>query len=827
MKGFVVQNRFSEIIVLIYDPSNLIKSLVMKPDPINTPTTTEIFLSSIRSEGVVNPFRNYDYTVAKLTLEEFKYIISELSKLSEDQHIETALRVYLRNPATEISLEEFKGILEKVKSDFRLDAVTMYLENTTTEINLAEFCTTYSEVLGESDSDVLGESDSDEVLGESGITLATAAYLTNPTTKITLEELKGFIVKPIIDPLAAIAYLRNPAITLGKFSDILAEFRNRDEETKSDLVQAYLKHTTTEITPERFKGILAEFKDEETRLDLVQEYLERTTTEITPEGFKGILAEFKDEQTKLGLVQAYLEHPQTKITEGLLIEVILKMLPADSKYDYEVVLAVCSFINNPPGLSMAFLQQVATDLYPSAEAMQIGLLAAGIIGNQINSANFKELDLSKIKDDDLVLDFISILKSKIPSLAENNILTLCRGRFSAKYQSLATLFKGKVSECLTEKGLEELDLLGLFGAEFSPEVTISDLFSYYDMIPDTLVNLIEKLKPELAEKIKNDFKPSDKILLVNNSDIKKFSQITGVVKEAIQGEFISNKLLCKLFSKVDILPLTPEEKGRFEINFETSAHNDSRQESLNTKIRKILTNPTKHDVADFFETIVNKEVTLESNKLFDAWKKSENMITAILKTAGGLESLTLALYTIGDGCAANIGSKISMIAYSALLGMDTARATLFEVLDEITNTILNRGGDVIESYTDPMKNPRVQEYYLSPDYLLTKIASKFNISNATDFINSKLVEGQQLHIILKDSLDEKGEILEKTITNIAAYLVLKETIGETEANKTKFKKDGGPILDKVLYQIKAAAPSAEIANPSSANLSLENPVPNI
>jgi len=449
-------------------------------------------------------------------------------------------------------------------------------------------------------------------------------------------------------------------------------------------------------------------------------------------------AEFKEDEVKSSVIENFLlisKNNDSNQIFSLLKEILIHTDIGNLKYRADTVCQLYKSISEKKYTKdiIRELQDLSKSLYSNNELIQIELFKMAISDGLINKYNIAFLDLNQIQDDSLVFDLIYYAQIKKALPKESDILKLIRGRTNAKYDSLKEILiqKDSLKEYLTEDGFTKIK--EFFGEEYLQKnnITISDLFSYFD-VTNKLIILSKILKPEIKEEIKNKFHPSDKILLVEPKEIKKFYQlITGkelndadLVSNPIAQQFLPNEVLCNYFLNKNeikaIKDLTSEEIKSYKLNFKgtnleikekkedelmitskltTNELLVKQQDDLNNSFRNLLRqNPLNQDeVAKFF----SDALSIDISDINDGKKKIAEFFTSNKKelahffTTEGLGELAGVMGSLGDGCSKNIGNQFTTLLYQSIL-TKKSDSILFQLLRLVViPAILNKGGDIL------------------------------------------------------------------------------------------------------------------------------------
>ncbi len=471
------------------------------------------------------------------------------------------------------------------------------------------------------------------------------------------------------------------------------------------------------------------------------------------------------------------------------------------------------------------LKEAATYLYPNIELLQIDFYI-DVIENALQKYTFqqapnkeniqrglKELDLSYIRDGSLVLDFAS----EIQEICGNaDSLRFCRGRVAAQYQTILEIFKDKkVESCLMPDGVEFFCEILSITAEELNSLPFVDLFSYCD-ITGAFEDLKDYLQDGLLKQIISNYRAPSDVLIVKKLEMEKLAELFAEIPEEATEEeaepiletkleeivtsfFIPNKLLCDRFNVAEFfVKLTAAEIENLQINFSNSSIKEEAQIQLNEKLKAALQTSQPQDVLGFFKDLFELEADFsdeDKRKLQEVWIGFKYAIARLVQMPDGINTIVNSMYSLSDGCSANLGSQLSLVICQTSLQqrnlLSETRET--EPLDRIIDSLLMeieistivpnifRGfNDEIGAHSNPFENEVVTSSCLCPEALFAEIAKSLKPHRAATIVE-KVFEKQQRKIF--DVLEENFEDLECDICHFAAYLVFRHAFGQDKAAK--------------------------------------------
>lgn len=594
-----------------------------------------------------------------------------------------------------------------------------------------------------------------------------------------------------ISPNLALAFIKNPnnQITADDFSKII-DLGSQNPGFERKIIITLLERSQFDVEL-MFKIIeAAEPQDDDERSQILAEFLGNSQTNVTK--LIEILnkAGFANNEDTFEVIKSFLNSANNGSQLQLILDIFSNAAAGYWKYETDLI---CNLYKKFSGdlensEKAKNLQELTTALYPNNEAIRVDFLISAIAEGIITRENFADLDLNIIKENDLVLDLIEQTKNMgLLSTDPKELLNLVKGRISAKYDFLAEVIgkdqSSNLSNFISTEAMNNLE--SLFGS--TEDITIEDLFSYYDLT-DQLGSLSEILTPNFKQEMTKRFHPSEKYILVKKEEIGKLCSLLRKNESDIKKELFSVGDFCDYFSrKADIKPLSIEEKENFEINFEEVCYlSEEIKKELTQGFRDILTKDSDQHIISFFSALLGIDIgSNNKEKLVEFLGESKTKIAYVLQKPGGIDNLLACIPAITDGCAANIGTQFTTALYQSIFQNDHSDATIYQVLmEKVVREIVNtHGGDVIMRESNPLKNTIINSYYLSPEAFYKEIAKIFFDEskekkigrNSWEFFKETLGDNS------RDALAEVINCDETQAAEIAAYLVLRYLANESSA----------------------------------------------
>ena len=617
----------------------------------------------------------------KVTVNQLLSIIKG-ADIKEDFHKSYATGPFLRNPNnpnSKVTVDELFDIIKKFdikEDDGKSYAVRSFLgnlNNSHNRVNVNEFL------------NITKKSDIKEDDSKSYIIQSFLGNSNNPNNKVTADQLLKIIKETVIkedDNKSDIikSFLENPnnhnnKVTADQLLSIIKGADIKEQRSKNDIIQFFLKdpnNLNNKVTVDQLLSIIegADIKEEPIKNNIIHFFLKdpnNPNNKVTADQLLKIIKEtvIKEDDNKSDIIKSFLENPNNhnnKVTADQLLKII-KGANLNEQYS---ISTIQSFLKNYPDQSFSLLKQIigspnfgnlryridimynlyigissntspadqakqlseiATALYTNNEHLQIDFLQYAINRKLITKDNIAFLDLKIIKDDSAVLRLLEHAEEKklFGENREKLILELVKGRTHAKYDFLKKMISdGSLKENLTEVGLKDVN--SLFTEEYLQKnnITISDLFSYYDLTSN-LSGLSKILKPEIKKELQETFHPSDKILIVKPEEITKLAVLLDINEVAMKDKFISNDTLCNYFLNKkeikNIKQLTKEEIKDYIIDFKDTAFAEKKElpilsnlkgkELINlliNKIQKINPDDAQDQNTEKFKSILKKRM---------------------------------------------------------------------------------------------------------------------------------------------------------------------------------------------------------------------------
>jgi hypothetical protein len=337
---------------------------------------------------------------------------------------------------------------------------------------------------------------------------------------------------------------------------------------------------------------------------------------------------------------------------------------------------------------------------------------------------------------------------------------------------------------LSEAILEEKwdDLQALFENKLNINMPLTGLFSYYDL-NNQILAFLALLKPGIQEKIIKAYRPKDDKAFVMPVEHRKLLTL-GV------SELPSMANLCRYMkANADKLPKIPPIKKSIkdiqvyllEHRLDVSPEVDFKRQFLELLFKG--EDAQQEDIVRFFKAIVGHVSTDDAKKLCSLFNERKAELAFLFSKPIGIGDFIGILHSIGEGCAANIGTKINMAILSKLY-QDPMDQVIFPFYcEQIFNAIANLSSDILGSRvagTDIFQNPSIISTFISPDGLIAGLAAELSDDpkKAGDLIAALATEdeGGNYALNIMDFKDEKENA--SLQTRLASFLIVKKMIPE-------------------------------------------------
>ena len=807
----------------------------------------------------------------------FKELVSNL-RLNESNAFEIITTYLKTENAKTLTLEQLKEILP-VGTSIYADADRS--EIITTLRNAVEIITTW---LKTENAKTLTLEQLKEILPDATSIYADAArgqiittWLKNGKT-LTLDELKEILPVGISSEAAEAArciiitaYLKTEnakTLTLEQLKEILPLVRGTSAD-RSEIITTWLKNAVEiitawlktenaktltleqlkEILPYGISGISSEAA-EAARCKIITAYLETENGKtLTPEHLIKILPlvgktnnadYFRDK-----IITAWLE--TSKDQHKSLIDILSYNFPGAGggggaiKYNLPRSVSIIKAINFP----IKYFPKLLSDLYPSSPALAIEMLKESVVDgffdnskpenkSHIFEALSEIMSLPLLHDEvgnnSINQDLLKILGHQNLNLTKTELLSLVAGRLKSQYPSLSELLSQQqgLESSLNREALATVKKI--FGEDLKIQdkpITLADLLSYYDA-RGNVKTFLGLLNPETKQTIKKQFILPDSKAFIKRNEYKKLKMLLEDDQDTkLDCPLIAN-LSEYLKSKIK-LPTININKYQIDLSGSALPISEEEKTSLNDEFKKLLRSaiPENDKILTFIGKLIDLNEINESNKakLCNFFRASKNNIAAAFQKEGGVNMFKSIITTLADGCAANIGNQFSKAIYQTLIE-DPKDSLLFQFFDnKIFLTIINSGGDVLGSNSDPFTNSTINNNYLSPTGLAFGLSEQFDeldkveqpIFVSDQFLqeHTKLEEKDVNAAILVMFFSDEGGA--KKLSAFAAYLVIKGTMPALLKNQhlEKFKEENEKVELEFLAAVAVAAEEAaeEAAKP--------------
>lgn len=501
--------------------------------------------------------------------------------------------------------------------------------------------------------------------------------------------------------------------------------------------------------------------------------------------------------------------------------IIAKKLPFELLYDSYQIYQM--FFLNSHTNSMAeykFIIPLCQQLYPGAEYAQIDLFKQAL--SDINIPPLQKIILLKefasgLREDDSCIEIIEYALGRKINITPMDILELSKTRISSRFESLRQVLDGVT---LDEAILPDQwpIIKNLFGDTLSKDSTLLGVFSYYDL--HGKLNEFHKLLNEnIQDKIQLSYQsPVDTAFIMPEERDK-------LIKLKIMAPGVNDlpKMisLCHYLKKREetFLKIPPVEESLHLLVMMNLATMSSKNKSDTTPEieykRKFMALISKLDTAtsteiiDFFKEITGLELKGEEHKLTTLLKDRAKELAFLFSKPNGISDYLAIIHSIGEGCAANIGTKTNMYILGKLFKDPIDKIVFPFYCENIFNAIANLPGrDILGSNvagSDIFSNYTVINTYLSPRGLVEGLAAELKrLPKISNELLEKLLTGDERVNYFDNIIDYPDS--ESKQARVVCYLILREILPKEDWQNPHFnfikKEVEGIIYDQDNLQLK-------------------------
>lgn len=450
------------------------------------------------------------------------------------------------------------------------------------------------------------------------------------------------------------------------------------------------------------------------------------------------------------------------------------------------------------------LIRICQGIYPTDEHAQVDLCKrfAGDISIKLEARQkvIKEFLIS-LKDDDCCLSMLEYaLQNKIP-FVDSDILEIVGNRLPDRFKSIEGILKNRTAkESMGDEGWSTLKRY--FGEKVDEKTPLLAIFSYY-LSSKHLAVLRELLKPEVLMEIQQNYQYR------SSTDIPFVlpDQATDLVMLGLPS-LPHMGMLCKyLKDKAEELPKTPSldksiQKLRLDIySYDlTKKEKDDNPEMAYKKLflqlleeTATMTDKNKktEKVVKFFEAITGLDLKKQASKLGDLFEKRKDDLAYLFALPDGITDYIGIIYSIGEGCAANIGTKTNMYILGKLF-KDPIDQVLFpfyseKIFNAATAVYSQEGKDILGASatgSDIFTNADILNLYIAPEALIAGIADELKedpkrliklikaLADTNEFVN------YETNMLDFDNKDEAQNVE----TRLGAYLIIRSLMRTAESD---------------------------------------------
>jgi hypothetical protein len=468
-------------------------------------------------------------------------------------------------------------------------------------------------------------------------------------------------------------------------------------------------------------------------------------------------------------------------------------------------------------LSASDFPNVAREIYPENTDLQSELLIEGIRRfDYTRLIQAKDNIFSFIKDipnGDRALEVIEVLKEKI-NLSSQEILSLADGRLSQAYESIGnTLENYSVATGSKQAGINYFKQT--FPDTNPKETSLVSLFSFCVEMLNQTDQFKNSLKPEVLQKIRENFTPSSNKVLIKEKDFDNINNLLNDPNSSISSSITDSgipsvTLISEALSQINLSNYPIEKIDQFSFGSNNLFNSISSQEesqkftNLTKEFRTLLSkeSATNDEVASFFEKLLSLDGQIsekERKSLGDFFNRDKFLLADLLNKDGGIDKFSALITTAGDGCFANIGTHARLAVVDSLDLSLNLKAIISVFNQHISHPVLSsrdvgvdhpiEGSNASTIFTDP----RVNKNYISPIAFKNKLKEEFfkdgkKVRDSWEIIRNNYGKNSDGDDFFDDNHIEALAYIGKKDTeslaaDLATLFILKESIPQLLENK--------------------------------------------
>jgi hypothetical protein len=690
---------------------------------------------------------------SKATVTDVLTLMNEVGKYKSRYKIANG---YLKSPNTKADTEDVIMLIDKVNgSKEKARIANAYLKNPNTKVLVTDAVTLIRKI------------EDNNLKVKIGL-----KYLLNPCSKTSSHGIYNDIILLMMGigerNDIAVEYLSNPN-SKATFKDIemlmhipsYVAYESRTPKEKFAVV--YLKNPNTKITFEEVQKLISEVGRDQEKAAITVAYLEKNP-QTTLVQVKELMGGITDDNIKIFIAKEWLKNFEEEKKVEKLIELFEQSeLRYNTKNIAELVGAELD----------DYIVDIANSFYSTAPYLKVLFYKEFII----DDIELAKKAVASIDNDNDAVDLIRHINEDLDD--KEDLLEIIDGRIDKKFRSLSNIFRDKtIYEVLTQDGVNIVD--EEFG-EDALTLKAANLFTYYYMHDDIGV-FLSVVSPKFIEEIKANFVLPETVAFLSQNEFNMINSLTDN-KLTNLPTFVS---LCSYIrtNKKEVPIINSED---FKINAEKGKYEVEQENSMNEQISNMLKsadNIEQENIQSFIRLLLQDEKLNFSEdsleKLTELFNARIKEIAFILGEAGGPDYLCSVLYTINDGCVANIATNLNKAINSFLITDPTARLLDAFISGPMLAELSKRGSDILGASATGFD-------YLNERIVTTNRISPIGLVNAlgdgdkTEYLKESLkLKGASFTDYMLPLYDEVFEGAEKAAGSIATLLALKKSLPEED-----------------------------------------------
>lgn len=557
---------------------------------------------------------------------------------------------------------------------------------------------------------------------------------------------------------------------------------------------SYIKELENPFSVETLNYLLDKSENVNVQYDFIKAWAELDQNP-TYEQIKEISSHLKEiDYDKLEMILVTNEHnDEIKIKHFIFINQIWQANHLNEELNlYEIQSSFRRYFRFDKEPTKQYIMQICKQLFPNSIQEQIELMKNCLLdSNMINKDVLLNMFTSSLQDNDMRMNVIQFaLDREITVKPMEHIEYLgAINSIDPSFESLKSLLNEvTISEAIRPGAFPEIE--EFFKKGFHQDLKLIALFSYCKA-KGNMADFGNMLKPAIFNRIKETYQPPTGQVFITSEDHDKAIDL-GVIKADVN-EFPRIGLICQYLKKREntFLKIPPIEKSLVNIAILSHANksDNSPEMELKRKFLKIMskgTNASAEEIRNYFEEVTGLPLKHQESKLKLLFEYRAKELAYLFSKPDGISNYINLIHSIGDGCAANIGTKTNIYILGKLFTNPIDKIVYPIYIEKIFNPIVNSADDILGASiagVNILNHPAIVNLCISPRGLVAALENE--IMQAPTLSNELLEK-----LLTRPERDNYAVNIygedEKMQASVASYLILREILPKDEWNSPVF-----------------------------------------